>query len=323
MIINIFNNNIYYMKPFSKNKNKLQEILTNQQIKDTPTTKMTHSNYKKPTKSNERLSKKKIKYLDGDGVFPDVKLLSKYKSFSLGIYCIKNTNTNNPFLMYLFNIKRDISIFPVYNIEQYDELSSIIENINQFFEISKSTFKKYIEHNNHLYFLFEVFDLNIHNNHKTMKFFPIYDFILEGKCDEIVTNKEIIELFIEHDLLYLRDENNRTYDIPISVISNNREFIISSVGPIKDDKNFNFFSLSLQEPDTTVKVTNKSKDYKKFLIFLKNTKYIFSHSEEIDYNELLKSHDSIFLSKHIFTEKSSEYPSGRFIIKNNTDIIYM
>ena len=132
-----------------------------------------------------------------------------------------------------------------------------------------------------------------------------------------------LKLFIEHELFHLQDEKNISYDIPISVLSNDKELLITSLGPIKTNESFTFFALTLQNIEKSFDLMNNNTEYKKFLIFLKKTKYIFSHNSEIDYQELLKSYDSIFISKSVFTEKSTEYPCARFIIKNNTDIIYI
>ena len=113
MIINIFNNNIYYMKIFSKNKNKLETMSYEKQIKEHPRTMSNNLTYQQKPRIKQQYNNKKIKYFDDTTDMPNVEILSKYKSFSLGLYSIQNYNTQNPFLMYLFDVRKDTSIFPI------------------------------------------------------------------------------------------------------------------------------------------------------------------------------------------------------------------
>lgn len=320
-MINIFNNIIYYMDPFSKNKAPLKQLM-NQVVNKTKQSKI-NENVEilgpKPKNTMSIIKKRQINYLSQESYNYSTIAKDKYKRFSIAIYNIMNKNTPNPFLIYLFETKslendEKVSIFPLYNIEKLAELDMLLSNISMVLNINMPKYTTYIEHNENLYLFFETSNISFYKKINTLQFFPVYDFLLENKCNTNMVQPDIISLFKKNSkLIYLYDEHNIPFEIPITVlfIKNDKNSLFTSfLGPLKTSTFFNLYSYELQ---------NNSFEYEKCSLFLKNTLFIFEQNEDLDYNKLLESYDSIFLSKKVYTEKSTSYPVTRFIIKNNED----
>ncbi len=320
-MINIFNNIIYYMDPFSKNKAPLQQLMKQVVNKSKkPTVKKSPDIFiPKPKNTKLVITHRNTNYLSKESYSDLNSVKDKYTRFSIAIYNIMNTNTTNPFLVYLFEnkpieSKKNISMFPLYNIEKLNEIDAVLSNISIVLNISIPKYTTYVEHNEHLYLFFETDNINLYNKINTLQFFPVYDFLLEKKCNSNLVQPDIISLFKQNrKLIYLYDQHNIPFEIPITVlfIKNDINTIFTSFfGPLKAADFFNFYSSELQ---------NDSFEYGKCSLFLKNTLFIFEQNDDIDYKKLLESYDSIFISKKVYTEKSTSYPVTRFIIKHNED----
>ena len=319
-MIHIFNNIINYMNPFSENKKVLYNKRNGSDTSVPPKINRDDIGFiPKPKNKTTSEKKRQFHYLSQESYSDTNVVKDKYKRFSIAIYSIMNKNTSNPFLVYLFENKsieenKNISIFPLYDIEKLNEIDILLTNISMVLNIGQPKYITYVEHNEHLYLFFETYTINLHNKINTLQFFPLYDFLLEHKCNTNSVQPDIISLFKQNSkLIYLYDEHHIPFQIPITVLfikEDTNTIFTSLFGPLKIDSFFNFYSYELQ---------NNNLEHEKCSLFLKNTLFIFEQKEELDYNKLLESYDSIFISKKVYTTKSTSYPVARFIIKNNED----
>ena len=65
------------------------------------------------------------------------------------------------------------------------------------------------------------------------------------------------------------------------------------------------------------------KQFKRAVVFLSDSKFIFTSQNDINIDNLLELYDSIFISSKIYTEKTLRHPIARIIKKNNNDFIIL
>ena len=310
------------MNPNSDVKDSLEKLLLK---KSKPSIKLSANNsnqfYKHPIKSKKNKPSIQTIYLKDELNIHTELINLNYTTFSLCLYTIKNKN-HLPFLSYVIeekNIENNKKcFFPTFDSNTSDTI--LIEQLHSTFNIENLTIKGFIEFQEKA-FLFIEYDET--NNTEYLKPFcdaTIYEIYNEKMYDDCSIDISVINIFKNFPfLIQLKDTYNVPFDTPIvCYYATNGDLLTTHLGPIKseDSKYYELFAYN-------IKNLKPEEKFKKCVVFLINSIYIFNADKEISYESLFKTYDSIFISSNIFTEKTLKYPTARIVLNNRDNIIML
>tara|TARA_B100001027_G_scaffold216535_1_gene193227 strand:- start:1213 stop:2154 length:942 start_codon:yes stop_codon:yes gene_type:complete len=293
----------------SKNHNKLSNDNSNTFYK-LPIKSKTYNTYKT---NNE------IVYLK-DELNINTQLINlKYTHFSLCLYTIKNKN-HIPFLSYILEKKtvedNKKCFFPVFDSNISN--NTLIEHLQSTFNIENLTIKGFIELQEKVFLFIEYNETSYNEDLNNFCNATIYEICNEKICDECAIDYSVISIFKNFPfLMQLKNNYNVPLDTPIvCYYATNDDLLTEQLGPMKtdDSKYYELFAYNIKK----LKPLEK---FKKCIVFLINSIYIFNYEKEISYESLFKNYDCIFISSNIFTEKTLKYPTARIIVNNRENII--
>ena len=205
--------------------------------------------------------------------------------------------------------------FPIFKSDVCKDIKSFINTLKECFQFENLSFKGYVINNNNL-FVFLNFDkeeLSFTDN----KFINIcmHEICHTKKYYDIDIHPSIISLFYDNlSLMQLCNDKDIPFIIPTCFYYKSIPNTLSNyLGPLKIN--------NLYYDLYGIKQENINNNYKRSLVFLINTKYIFTNNNEINIDNILKTYDAIFISTKIFTNKSLEIPASRIIVKNRNNIL--
>jgi hypothetical protein len=262
-----------------------------------------------------------------------IKPLENYISINLCIYSI-NTDGNFPFLQYvLSNNGYNILLLPklpVYKLFDKENLISYSKvylsgllKFNNFEEINNNTnFDGFYEYNDDLYLFFDItkckkyIDENILFNNVR---FCLIDEIINNKnmCNTQIDNTTSMFFIKNESLIYLYDENNKLYEIPIvGYVGNLNErqtnfIMIFGVSAKNKSAMMGPFYYFTNFTNAISQHNNEKSGLVRFALFIGLTKYVEnSPNDPIDESEIKKNRlqdDKLDRKKEILTLRISDH----------------
>ena len=316
------------MNPFNKNKDKLKILTPTTQKKITVSKNLFKENtsyFKLPTykKNNKETS---INYLD-EYIEKDFKDI--YKKTNKASVCLYNIHfiKDSPFLSYIFEKKnidsQTLLTFPVFNIENILNIDSFIDLLNSYLKFKTINFKGYIENNDNLFLFFEYNDI-LDITSKNFVSLTIHEICLTKKYYNSNIHESAYTLFFENPfLMQLRNKHDIPYPTPIvCYYKNDFNKVSNYFGPLKlKNSYYDFYCYDSDFSHFKQKNISFEKNLTRIILFLLDTKYIFTNNDEINIEGLLNYYSSLFIGKNVYTEKTLDNPESRIVLKNTSDFI--
>ena len=287
-----------------------------------------YANKKMYMKNNKK--ENKIVYLEKNMKKDIESVYTSYSRIHICLYSIHFIN-NNPFLLYLFEKKEiddhETIRFPIFKSNDIENMELFLEKIKDGFYLSSVIFKGYIENGGNIFLFFEYKKDKLVFENETIIPLTIHEICLYKKYYTTNICDYIIKLFFDNmQLMQLCNENKIPYEVPIICLyESDLKNITNFFGALKlEDSYYNFYSI---ENDFLIKYMESQipiqKQFKRAVVFLSDSKFIFTSQNDINIDNLLELYDSIFISSKIYTEKTLQHPIARIIKKNNNDFIIL
>lgn len=316
------------MNPFNKNKDKLKTLTPTTQKKITVSKNLFQENtsyFKLPTykKNNKETS---INYLD-EYIEKDFKDI--YKKTNKASICLYNIHfiKDTPFLSYIFEKKnidsQTLLTFPVFNIENTLNIDSFIDLLKSYLKFKTINFKGYIDNNDNLFLFFEYNDI-LDITSKNFVSLTIHEICLTKKYYNSNIHESAYTLFFENPfLMQLRNKHDIPYPTPIvCYYKNDFNKVSNYFGPLKlKNSYYDFYCYDSDFSHFKQKNISFEKNLTRIILFLLDTKYIFTNNDEINIEGLLNYYSSLFIGKNVYTEKTLDNPESRIVLKNASDFI--
>lgn len=314
------------MNPSSTIKGKLQELL-----KKKPDKKLfTVSKYLE-SKPQVPFSKPSLKFFStpkeqSENIFylKNIKKdidqhYNNYSTINICMYTI-NSLTNNPYLLYICEKKEikqeNVISFPIFKSDMCKNMEEFIKTLKDFFQFENLSFQGYIINNGKLFVFLNFNKQELSFTDDKFVNISMHEICHTKKYYNIDIHSSIISLFYDNlSLMQLYNDKDIPFIIPTCFYYKSIPNTVSNyLGPLKiNNLYYNLYG---------IKEKNITNDYKRCLVVLVNTKYIFTSNTEIDIDNVLKAYDFIFISAKVFTDKSLEIPASRIIVKNKNNILH-
>ncbi len=242
-----------------------------------------------------------------------------YTTVNICMYTIKSL-MDHPYLLYVCEKKLiqqdEVISFPIFKSNVCQDMKSFIDTLKDFFQLENLSFQGYIINNENLFVFLNFNKEELSFTYDTFVNVSMHEICHTKKYYNIDIHPSIISLFYDNlSLMQIYNDKDIPFIIPTCFYYKSVPNTLSNyLGPLKIN--------NLYYDLYGIKEENITNDYKRCLVLLVNTKYIFTSNSEIDIDNVLKAYDFIFISSKVFTDKSLEIPASRIIVKNKKNILH-
>lgn len=318
------------MNPFNENKHKLETLKLNTKKRITVSKDLFEikPTYFKSPIYNKNKKENSINYLE-EHTENDLKTI--YKKFNKASICLYTIHfiKNMPFLSYIFEKKNvdseNVITFPLFKIDNLLDIYNFIESLKSYFKIENINFKGYIENNGNLFLFFEYKEM-LESIDKNFIPLTIHEICLTKKHYKSNLHASAYNIFFEHPfLMQLRNEYDIPYPTPI-VCYYKSDFnkVSDFFGPLNIKTSY--YNFYCYDPEFSYFDKNNipvEKYLSKVILFLLDSKYIFTNKDKIDIEELLNYYSCLFIGKNVYTSNTLNNPETRIIVKSTSDFIIL